>query len=84
MAVRRVTRTIKDPDGHIVALANPDAWGEVDLEGVIWHIENRLATYYFGDADNPLELEVVKGIDGKYLRCSTQTGANQRLEELLD
>lgn len=85
MADRRVTKTRKDNDGDITALCNPDAWWlTVDAATVIAEIEAETHRYYVKVGETEVDIHVVKGVSGKYLRTDPDNSEGNNLDELPD
>ena len=85
MADRRVTRTEKDDDGDILALCNPWAdWRRRSKELAIGDIENGLHRYYVELGNEEVDIHVVKGSTGKYLRTDSDATSRNNLDDLPD
>lgn len=86
MADRQVTRSRKDRDGDITALCNPGQyWSPRAKADAIADIENRTNTYYVVlSGQRRVEIRVVKGPGGKYLRTDPDTTSTNNLDDLPD
>lgn len=86
MADRKVTKSRKDKDGDITALCNSgEAWSPRLKQGAIDDIEGGAHTYYVMDATKGrVEIKVVKGSTGKYLRTDPDKTTKNNLDDLPD
>jgi len=86
MADRRVTKSRKDRDGDITALCNPgEYWSPRGKADAIADIENGLHTYHVLLAGGRrVEIRVVKGPSGKYLRTDPDVTSHNNLDDLPD
>lgn len=85
MARRRVTHTRKDDEGDITALCNPGtAWSPRFKAGAISDIENGTHQYYVGSGSNEVDIHVVDGPTGKYLRSDPDPTSKNNLDNLPD
>lgn len=85
MADRRVTRTDKDEDGDITALCNPWAdWKRRSKSLAISDIENGTHRYYVEVGDKEVDIHVVNGSTGKYLRTDPDKTSRNNLDDLPD
>ena len=83
MADRRVTGTGKDRDGDITKLCG--SWGSATKTQAIEHIENGAHTYYVQQAGTSrVDVHVVKGPTGKYLRTDADPASKNNLDNLPD
>lgn len=82
---RRVIRSRKDPDGGITALCNPGAeWSPRNKQDAIRDIESRDHGYYVDRAGYRIDVQVVQGPNGKYLRTTGDPASANNLENLDD
>ena len=85
MAKRQVTHSGKDKDGDITKLCNPGAnWSPRKKADVINDIEKREHKYFVLVALREVEILVVKGPTGKYLRTSRDNTSPNNLDNLPD
>lgn len=85
MADRRVTQSRKDRDGDITALCNPgEAWSPRAKAGAIEDIEGGRHSYYVSLATGRVEIRVVNGPGGKYLRTDADKTSRNNLDDLPD
>lgn len=85
MADRRVTGTGKDRDGDITKLCNASVWGSVTKASAIQHIENRTHSYYVQQSGTSrVDVNVVNGPSGKYLRTDPDPASRNNLDNLPD
>lgn len=86
MADRRVTHTRKDRDGDITALGNPGQdWSPRMKASAIADIEGRIHTYYVqAPGTSRVEVRVVNGSTGKYLRSDPDPSSKNNLDNLPD
>lgn len=85
MAKRQVTHSGKDKDGDITKLCNPGAnWSSRKKADVINDIEKREHQYFVLVALREVEIHVVKGPTGKYLRTSRDNTSPNNLDYLPD
>ena len=83
MTDRKVTGTGKDADGDITSLCG--SWGAVGKTAAIIEIEAGLNRYYVGGASgSPVDVIVVNGDTGKYLRTDPDRSVADNLGELPD
>ena len=85
MAKRQVTHARKDKDGDILALCNPEytsTWSPRDKADVINDIENREHQYVVSVADPEVNINVVEGQTGKYLRSTRDSKSPNNLDNL--
>ena len=83
MADRRVTGTGKDPDGDITALCG--SWGIATKSQAIRDIESGTHTYYVQEpGTNRVDVHVVDGPTGKYLRADADPNSDNNLDNLPD
>ena len=85
MADRQVTQSKKDEDGDILALCNPDqVWSPKSKRDAIHDIVNRVHSYYVRDFSGRVNIIVVNGTTGKFLRTEKDTTKGNNLDELPD
>ena len=85
MVKRQVTHTRKDEDGDITALCNPGAsWSPRDKADAINDIEKGEHQYVVSVASPEVNINVVKGQTGKYLRSIPDSTSPNNLDNLPD
>lgn len=86
MADREVTQSRKDADGDILALCNPSAsWSPRPKADAINDIEQRLHTYFVNlPGAGRVDIHVVQGSTGKYLRTDPDRTSDNNLDDLPD
>jgi len=85
MARREVTHSGKDSDGDITALCNPRAdWSSRLKGGAIDDIENNIHQYFVIVLDQEVDVRVVDGSTGKYLRTDPDSTTTNNLDDLPD
>ena len=85
MEDRKVTHTGKDTDGDIVRLCNSSVWGKVTKREAIQHIETRLHSYHVQQpGTSRVDVNVVQGSTGKYLRTDPDPSSSNNLDNLPD
>jgi hypothetical protein len=85
MARRKVTHSRKDEDGDITALCNPgQTWSPRLKSGAISDIETGVHSYYVGSGINEVDIHVVDGPSGKYLRTDPDKTSKNNLDDLPD
>ena len=85
MVDRRVTRSRKDSDGEITALCGPGAgWSPRNKQDAIRDIEAREYSYYVDMAGYRIDVQVVQGPNGKYLRTTADPESANNLDNLDD
>lgn len=83
MADRKVTGTGKDGDGDITSMCG--AWGEISRATAINEIDRGLHRYYVaGKGGTQVDVNVVNGPTGKYLRTDPDGSVVDNLDELPD
>ena len=81
MADRQVTATGKDPDGDITKLCG--GWGSASKAQAIGDIESRTHTYYVQQPGTTrVDVHVVDGPSGKYLRSDPDSSSKNNLDNL--
>ena len=85
MSKRQVTQTRKDKDGDILALCNPGAsWSPRPKAGAISDIDSNTHQYVVSVASPEVNITVVKGQTGKYLRSTRDSKSPNNLDNLPD
>ena len=85
MADRRVTRSRKNSDGDITALCNTgEYWSPRAKADAIRDIDNRLHSYYVLSNGQRVNIHVVNGQNGKYLRTDPDKTSRNNLDDLPD
>lgn len=84
MADRRVTRTRKDNDRDILALCSETTWSPRYKEDAIRDIEDHIHRYYVLVSGDEVDIKVVQGFRGKYLRTDPDKTGRNNLDELPD
>jgi hypothetical protein len=83
MAERPVTQTLKNSDGDITALCNPDeSWSPRTVSEVISDIESGAYDYVVRSDLGDTSVEVVDGPGGKYVRSRRDSKVFNNLDEL--
>lgn len=85
MADRKVNKTGKDSDGDITALCSDESWFRVTKNQAIEHIDNKTHTYYVQQpGTSRVDIRVVNGPSGKYLRSDQDKNSKNNLNNLPD
>lgn len=86
MASRKVTHSGKDSDGDITALCQPGAdWSPRRKSGAINDIENGIHCYHVDvPGTGQVDIHVVNGRNGKYLRTDPDRTSRNNLDDLPD
>jgi hypothetical protein len=85
MADRKVTRSRKDADGDILALCNPgEFWSPRSKHSAISDIDTAQHRYYVEVGGRRVDIHVVNGPTGKYLRTSPDPSSKNNLDDLPD
>ncbi len=85
MADRQVTQSKKDKDGDILALCDPgQVWSPRSKRDAIHDIENHVHSYFVLDVTGSVNIIVVNGTTGKYLRTEKDATEGNNLDELPD
>ncbi len=86
MADREVTQSRKDDEGDIVALCNPNtSWSPRQKDDAIRDIEGRLHRYFvILRGVGRVDIHVVRGPTGKYLRTDPDRASDNNLDDLPD
>lgn len=83
MANRQVTRTRKDRNGDITALCQPGKyWSPRAKRDAIRDIERGRNSYYVQQNGRRVEIHVVEGRNGKYLRTDPDKTSANNLDDL--
>ena len=79
---RKVNRSGKDRDGDIIRLCG-DLWGSVSKADAVRQIENGSYTYFVQQPGTArVDVTVVKGPYGKYLRTTADSRSANNLDNL--
>ena len=86
MADRKVTASGKDKDGDITKLCNSDySWSPRSKANAISDIEGNVHTYYVQQpGTSRVDVHVVDGSNGKYLRTTADKSSKNNLDNLPD
>lgn len=85
MSKLQVTHTQKDKDGDILALCNPgSSWSPRNKADAINDIENRDPQYVVSVVPPEVNINVVNGPKGKYLRSTKDSKSPNNLDNLPD
>ena len=85
MADRGVTRSRKDEDGDITELCNPgQSWSPRLKRDVINDIESGQHSYFVQAPNGRVDIHVVDGPTGKYLRTDPDRTTRNNLDDLPD
>lgn len=84
MADREVKRTKKDGDGDILGLCGDGYWSPRSKAEAITDIELGLHTYHVWSGSGRVEIRVVNGASGKYLRTDPDKTSKNNLDDLPD
>jgi len=80
---RRVTNSRKASDGDITALCNPgNYWSPRYKQDAINDIETGAHSYYVMASGKEVDIHVVKGSTGKYLRTDPDKTSSNNLDDL--
>lgn len=82
MADRQVLRSRKDKDGDITALCGDEYWSPRLKADAITDIDYGFHTYYVGSGTARVEVRVVRGANGKYLRTDPDKTSHNNLDDL--
>jgi len=83
MAYRKVTATGKNSEGDITALFNSgEYWSPRYKNDAINDIENGLYSYYVIMNEQTVDIHVVGGTTGKYLRTDPDKTSKNNLDDL--
>ncbi len=73
MADRIVTCTGKDVGGDIISIGDKEAYWSPKLKvDIIWDIESGIHAYFLEVSGERIDIHVVEGINGKYLRSDPE------------
>lgn len=85
MADRQLTATRKDTDGDITALCQAGVvWSPRSKRDAINDIRKGIDTYYVRVGYRRVEIHVVDGLTGPYLRTDPDTTTHNSLDDLPD
>lgn len=85
MADRRVTATGKNDDGDITSLCNQGQfWSPRSKSDAINDIDLKLHRYYVGSGSSEVDIHVVDGPTGKFLRTDPDETEGNNLDDLPD
>lgn len=85
MARREVTRSRKDQDGDITALCQPGAfWSPRLKRDAISDIESKVHQYFVRVRGQEVDINVIDGPTGQYLRTDPDQTATNNLDDLPD
>lgn len=86
MARRKVTKSRKDSDGDITALCNSgEIWSPRSKRDAIDDIESDRHSYYVDvPGTGAVDIRVVRGSNGKYLRTDPDRTSRNNLDDLPD
>lgn len=85
MADRQVTRSGKDSDGDITSLCNTgQLWSPRKKRDAINDIENGIHSYFVVSPSGRVNIHVVQGQNGKYLRTDPDKTSKNNLDDLPD
>ena len=85
MADRRVTAARKDNDGYIIALSNPsETWSPRLKSATVFDIVTETHKYYVIIDVKRIDINVVNGLTGTYIRTDPDRSARNILDELPD
>lgn len=84
MADRKVTRTGKNSEGDITSLCSDAFWSPRKKADAISDIETGTHTYYVMSGAKRVDIHVVKGSTGKYLRTDPDATSKNNLDDLPD
>jgi hypothetical protein len=85
MTRRQVTHTRKDPEGDIETLCNPGAvWSPRPKPSAIADIEGGIHQYFVGGRGEEVDIHVIDGPTGKYLRTDPDRTNSNNLDLLPD
>jgi hypothetical protein len=83
MIERKITNSIKDSSGNITAICNPgEWWSPKTSEEAIEEIEEMLYSYHVILNGEKVDIKVVHGETGKYLRTDPDKTTKNNLDEL--
>lgn len=85
MIERKVTKSRKDSNGNITAICNPGEWWspKTSIEA-IREIEEKLYSYHVILNGEKVDIKVIRGETGKYLRTDPDKTTKNNLDELPD
>lgn len=82
---RKITRSRKDSDGDITAICHPgEWWSPVSKFQAIKDISSGTHSYYVTVGSQEVDIHVVNGENGPYLRTDSDKTTRNNLDELPD
>ncbi len=85
MAERRVMQSKKDLNGDILSICNHgEHWSPKSKDDAISEIENNIHSYYVVVGRERVEIKIVEGSMGKYLRTDPDKTTRNNLDDLPD
>lgn len=85
MIERKVTQSKKDNAGNITAICTPGEWWSPKTSAdAIKEIEESLYSYYVMINNQKVEIKVIEGTTGKYLRTDADKTTKNNLDDLPD
>ena len=83
MIERKITHTKKDSYGNILVICSPgEWWSPKSTDEAIMEIEEFLYQYYVIVASQKVEIKVINGSTGKYLRTDPDKTTKNNLDDL--
>ena len=85
MIERKVIKSRKDLNGNITAICNPGEWWSPKTSSeAIKEIEEKLYSYYVTVNNQNVDIKVIYGNSGKYLRTDPDKTTKNNLDDLPD
>lgn len=85
MVERKITHTKKDSFGNILAICSPgEWWSPKSTDEAIMEIEEYLYLYYVNVDRQKVDIKVINGSTGKYLRTDPDRTTKNNLDDLPD
>jgi hypothetical protein len=85
MADREVTQSVKNFEGDITALCKPgEWWSPRQKQDAVKDIESGLYRYFVRVGGRQVDIHVVSGSRGKYLRTDPDATTRNNLDDLPD
>ncbi len=85
MIERKVTKSRKDSNRNITAICNPGEWWSPKTSiDAIKEIEEKLYSYHVILSGEKVDIKVIRGETGKYLRTDPDKTTKNNLDELPD
>lgn len=82
---RKITRSKKNSDGDILAICNQEAWwSPVTKSQAIKDIDSKTHSYYVVIGYQEVDIHVVNGKNGPYLRTDPDKTSTNNLDNLPD